>query len=29
MTSYDLIWQLIQRLLANESKGEEQKEDKD
>ena len=29
MTSYDLIWQLIDMLLADKSKAEETKEDKD
>ena len=29
MTSYDLIWQLVDMLLADKSKAEEQKEDKE
>lgn len=29
MTSYDLIWQLIDMLLAEKSKDEETNEDKD
>jgi|GEM_PF-1662025 hypothetical protein len=29
MTSYDLIWQLIDMLLAEKSKAEETNEDKD
>lgn len=29
MTSYDLIWQLIDMLLAEKSKAEETKKDKD
>lgn len=29
MTSYDLIWQLIDMLLAEKSKAEETDEDKD
>ena len=29
MTSYDLIWQLIDMLLADKSKAEETNEDKD
>lgn len=28
MTSYDLIWRLIEMLLADKSKAEEPKEDK-
>lgn len=29
MTSYDLIWQLVDMLLAEKSRAEETKEDKD
>lgn len=29
MTSYDLIWQLVDMLLAEKSRTEETKEDKD
>ena len=29
MTSYDLIWQLIEMLIADKSKTREQREDKD